>query len=541
MAGGRIATIGRGLYRKDSTRHEGLSVDFYGASVVSVRSVDAPLESRLASELYQEINMGEWLQNLPVGWMALVVFTLTYLATWGIFAIVMNLAAGERARNLKGVSPGMLPPLGIIFGLFVAFVASQVWSDIDRAQAAVNREAAALSTVVSLAASFPGEPEARLRDLTRRHIHEAVTYEWPMMARQSASLRVTPLSLAEELQLMLALAPHSEGQITAQREIVSALESAIDARRQRIIVSRSSVNWVKWTALLLQAVCTLVAIAMVHSDNRGAAAAAMGIFATGVAVSIVLIASHNRPFSGEISVKPDLLLQLMPEDAASQDQIDHTVLLHLTTLLRSARQVISDQQDFINTPKSGKDLSGRRLLDLAKAKYAEQTGHPIPTLDPTSAEGQMLQAELDAMREVMDEAEPLINDEQRGFKGFLPAVFAYRVAERFDRKVGDLGYLKLTAPGELVRHRANLPDVWEDLMIKRKFQSAGFKKGDFVEQEAQLNGKAAYRMMIPEYYDTSCLACHGEPRGSTDITGGKREGGKLGDLGGAISAAIYLR
>jgi hypothetical protein len=462
-----------------------------------------------------------------------------------MFAIVMSLAAGERARIFKGVSSGMLPPLGIIFGLFVAFIASQVWNDIDHAKAAVNREASALSTVVLLAASFPGEPEARLRDLTRRHIEEAVTYEWPMMAQQSASLRVTPVPLAEELQLSLTLAPHSEGQVTAQREIVSALESAIDARRQRIIVSRSSVNWVKWTALLLQAICMLIAIAMVHSDNRGTAAVAMGIFATGVAVSILLIASHDRPFSGEISVKPDLLQQVMPEEAASQDEIDHTVLLHLTTLLRSARQVISDWQDFINEPKTGKDLSGKKLIEQAKAKYAEQTGHPVPSLDPTSAEGQMLQAEMDAMQEVMDEAQPLINDSHRGFKGFLPAVFAYRVAEGFNRKMGELGYklgyLKLTAPAELVRHQPNLPDAWEDQAIKSKFQSAEWKKGEFVEQEAQLNGKKAYRVLIPEYYETSCLACHGEPRGSTDSTGGKREGGKLGDLGGAISGAIYLK
>lgn len=485
--------------------------------------------------------MSEWLQNLPVGWMALVIFTLTYLASWGIFTIVMRLVAGERIRIFKGVSAGMLPPLGIMFGLFVAFIASQVWNDIDRANAAVNREASALSTVISLAASFPGEPQARLRDLTRRHIHEAVTYEWPMMAHQSASLRVTPLPLNEELQLILALAPHSQGQVTAQREIVSALESAIDARRQRIIVSRSSVNWVKWAALLLQAICTLVAIAMVHSENRGAAAVALGIFATGVAVSILLIASHNRPFSGEVSVKPYLLQQIMPEEVASQVEIDHTVLLHLTNLLRSARQVISDQQDLINEPKTGKDLSGKKLIEQAKAKYAEQTGHPVPSLDPTSAEGQMLQAEMDAMQEVMDQAQPLINDPHRGFKGFLPAVFAYRVAEGFTRRVGELGYLKLTAPAELVRHQPNLPDAWENQTIKKKFQSAGWKKGEFVAEEAQLNGKKAYRVLIPEYYNTSCLACHGEPRGSTDITGGKREGGKLGDLGGAISGAIYLR
>jgi hypothetical protein len=372
--------------------------------------------------------MSEWLQNLPIGWMALAIFALTYLATWGIFAIVMSLAAGERARVFKGVSSGMLPPLGIIFGLFVAFMAAQVWSDIDRANTAVNREANALSTVVILAASFPGEAQTRLRELTRRHIQEAVTYEWPKMGQRSASLRVTPLSLAEQLQLVLALAPHSEGQVTAQREIVSALETAIDARRQRIIVSRSSVNWVKWAALLLQAICTLVAIAMVRCDNRGAAAAAMGIFATGVAVSILLIASHDRPFSGEISVKPNLLQQIMPEEAATQDEIDHTVLLHLTTLLRSARQVISDQQGPINGPKTGEGLSGKKLIERAKAKYAEQTGHPVPSLDPTSAEGQMLQAETDSMQEVMDHVQPPVNASRRGFKGLLPAVFAYRVA-----------------------------------------------------------------------------------------------------------------
>jgi hypothetical protein len=37
----------------------------------------------------------------------------------------------------------------------------------------------------------------------------------------------------------------------------------------------------KWAAILLQGLCTLVAIAMVHSDNRPTCAIAMAIFATG--------------------------------------------------------------------------------------------------------------------------------------------------------------------------------------------------------------------------------------------------------------------
>ena len=86
-----------------------------------------------------------------------------------------------------------------------------------------------------------------------------------------------------------------------------------------------------------------------------------------------------------------------------------------------------------------------------------------------------------------------------------------------------------------------MPDVWEEQTIKTKFQTAGWKKGKFVEEEGELNGRKAYRLLIPEYYEASCLACHGEPKGATDITGGKKEGGKLGDLGGALSAALYLK
>jgi hypothetical protein len=163
-----------------------------------------------------------------------------------------------------------------------------------------------------LTGSFPGEPEARLRGLIRLYIEEATTQEWPMMAKQAADLRVMPHSLAEALRLTLALTPSTHGQQTAQREMARALENALDARRQRILVSRSEVNSVKWLCLMLQAVCAFVAIAMVHSDNRLTSGITLMIFATGVAASILLIAAHDRPFTGDIG--SDYLVQVMPVD-----------------------------------------------------------------------------------------------------------------------------------------------------------------------------------------------------------------------------------
>ena len=93
--------------------------------------------------------------------------------------------------------------------------------------------------------------------------------------------------------------------------MVKALQMALEARRQRIVVSQSAVGTVKWAGILLQGLCTLVAIAMVHSDNRLTSSIALTLFATGIALSLLLIAAYSRPFTGEISVRPDLLKQVM--------------------------------------------------------------------------------------------------------------------------------------------------------------------------------------------------------------------------------------
>jgi hypothetical protein len=257
--------------------------------------------------------MGDWLFNLPVLWMGVIILGAIYAVTAGIYLTVTALAVGERARAFKAISAGILSPLAILFALLVGFLAAQVWSEVDRAGTAVNREASALRAVILLAAEFPGEPEANLHKLIRDYIQDAVTREWPAMARQDATLAIAPTGLADALRLTLSLTPQKEGQAAAQREMVASLQGALDARRQRIILSRSSINWVKWTVLLAQAALNLLTIAMVHSDNRTANRIILTIFATGVGAATILLASHSRPFAGEISVRPTVLLQIMPE------------------------------------------------------------------------------------------------------------------------------------------------------------------------------------------------------------------------------------
>jgi membrane protein implicated in regulation of membrane protease activity len=67
----------------------------------------------------------DWLHGLSVFWLAAFVFGVAVLVTAAIYAVVMLLATGERGRAFASISPGLLPPMGIMFALLVGFLAAQ--------------------------------------------------------------------------------------------------------------------------------------------------------------------------------------------------------------------------------------------------------------------------------------------------------------------------------------------------------------------------------------------------------------------------------
>ena len=111
--------------------------------------------------------MADWFLNLPVAWMALIVFVASFLIAGGVYLVVTRLADTEWARAFKAVSPGLLPVLGVLFALLVGFIAVDVWSTFDKGKTAVATEANALRAVVLLARNFPEEQRTRINELIK--------------------------------------------------------------------------------------------------------------------------------------------------------------------------------------------------------------------------------------------------------------------------------------------------------------------------------------------------------------------------------------
>ena len=183
---------------------------------------------------------------------------------------------------------------------------------------------------------------------------------------------------------------------------------------------------------------------------------------------------------------------------------DETIAFHLAELLRSARAVISQNQTVINDAALGdKGLTGEQVLADALIGYKERTGEDPAVMDPESREGHLLQAQMQAITEVMAENQDTINAPGVGFKGFIPAVFARLVNERFEQLAGDVAQIKVTAPEYLIRNRKARPDEWEAAVINDRFASPDWVKGDAFSEVTTVSDRTAFRLLVPEYYAAS--------------------------------------
>ncbi len=89
----------------------------------------------------------------------------------------------------------------------------------------------------------------------------------------------------------------------------------------------------------------------------------------------------------------------------------------------------------------------------------------------------------------------------------------------------------------VVRNRRNTPDVYETVNLKT-FASVDYPHGTTLAETVD-DGQQV-RDMVLLYYQDHCLVCHGGPKGELDKTGHAKEGGQLGQLGGAISVRLEV-
>ena len=225
--------------------------------------------------------------------------------------------------------------------------------------------------------------------------------------------------------------------------------------------------------------------------------------------------------------------------AVERAEAEETARL-LAKLLKAGRSVIEHNQLLIDDQQKGnKGFTPEVFEQQLIQEFRQQTGLDLSKLQSAPASiavpplaKELLPAFVLVSKEVIRDAQGVINQRGIGYKNFIPATYGSQAAARFSKQ----SHVRLKQTTLQPRNPKNEPDDYEASVLK---WLSGRPRAEAYVSELTDHGQTL-RVVMPIYYVTACLACHGEPKGDLDISGYPKEGAHEGDLAGAITVATPL-
>jgi hypothetical protein len=242
---------------------------------------------------------------VPVIFASLFAFYLAtaVLLSWLSFRSPLS----ARVQTFKGVVAPFFGSVGIIFGLLVAFLSNDIWDRNRQAERVVLTESDTLVALYSLGIASGSDSKA-LRSSIRGYASAVVEDEWPRLRSQERS---TKTDAALDTLLREVALPGASKDFGVQRTMLDMVLKIQAAHEDRLELANDRTAVTKWGAVLLLALITQLAIAVVHLEKPRPQAAALFIFTLATVSILGLLAIHEAPFEPPVFVPPGPILDVL--------------------------------------------------------------------------------------------------------------------------------------------------------------------------------------------------------------------------------------
>ena len=252
--------------------------------------------------------MISWLESLSTAEAGIVVvggFVLFSL----LFGYLTLRFTSEEIRAQHNDRAGfILAVIGVIYAVLLAFVAIGVWERFQQAEDRSFEEAGAIATIYRDAGSFPERSE--LRAATRAYVLSVIDDEWPRMRHGR------PSNLAnkrlENLDARIRALPADTLRLgNIQMQMLSAVDTALMDRRERLIADAHGINGIMWLVLVVGAVVTVAFTYLFGFERTIMQSLMVGGLSLLIGLVLFLIVALDYPYRGSISVEPEAFRALL--------------------------------------------------------------------------------------------------------------------------------------------------------------------------------------------------------------------------------------
>lgn len=199
--------------------------------------------------------------------------------------------------------------LSLFIGILLALMVVAVWERYVEAQEITESEANTLADLYSDAAAFREPDRSRLRQRIRDYVLAVEADEWRAMAERKESPRAWQ-AYATIRRAYLDVTPHDLREALWLEQSLRRLDVLADARRLRLLHSRTRLPAAMWIALSVLSLATVGFSYLFGVRDPRLHAVVSGAIAAGLALTLTLIWALQQPFGRLAGQPPDAFTEL---------------------------------------------------------------------------------------------------------------------------------------------------------------------------------------------------------------------------------------
>ena len=192
----------------------------------------------------------------------------------------------------------------VFYGLAVALIAVNSWQNYSDVQKITSQEATMAAALYRDVSGYTEPPRSQLQQQLRDYVDQVIHQAWPM--QQRGQIPNDNVEVMNRLQGMLAkFEPATEGQKIVHAETLRTYDQLIQARRLRLDAVEVRLPGVLWFIIVAGALLSLSPVFFFKIEDPRVQGIQVVMLASFIGLVILIILAFDRPFRGELGLRPD--------------------------------------------------------------------------------------------------------------------------------------------------------------------------------------------------------------------------------------------
>jgi hypothetical protein len=251
------------------------------------------------------------LYRLPTPLLGLMIVTVYVVLSIIGLCLIRRFFSAHIFKLHNDIADPLFTTLGTIYAVILAFMVIITWQSFDTSNRNAAREANYLADLYRDSTPLPAAFRNAVKTDLKNYVSAIIADEWTIMSSGKGRSLKVEAQQGKLWALYAGFQPKNETEKIFFTESVKKFNEACEMRRQRLLDAGSGLNGILYFILIAGGLVTISFTLFFGTENFGPQLLMTSMLAALIGLTLFTIMSLDYPFTGDISIKPDVFRNVL--------------------------------------------------------------------------------------------------------------------------------------------------------------------------------------------------------------------------------------